>query len=272
MQPDQQITIKPEHIVRPSDGPVILPPKREKDRDKKTLVIDLDETLVHSSFKPIEKSKQADMILQVEIENNLCPVYVLVRPGTEWFLHRMSLFYELVIFTASLSKYAKPLMENLDPQGLCGPLLTRDHCTFYNGVFVKDMSRLGRQLEDVILLDNSPISYLFQPECGMPIVNWYDDQSDQELIHYIPILEWLAYVDDVRKYLPKMVDNNQLDYKWAVSVIRNAQFKFTSFQEMESRSRPKSVSNKGTSRSRHSERASERAMSHDRRKWQPHQS
>ena len=56
----------------------------------------------------------------------------------------------------------------------------------------------------------------------MPIVNWYDDKTDQELIHYIPILEWLAYVDDVRKYLPKMVENNQLDYKKAVNVIRNA--------------------------------------------------
>ena len=98
---------------------------------------------MHSSFKPIE-NQNPDMILQVEIENNICPVYVLVRPGTDRFLQRMSLFYELVIFTASLSKYAKPLMENLDPDGLCGPLLTRDHCTFYNGVFVKDMSRLGR--------------------------------------------------------------------------------------------------------------------------------
>lgn len=199
--------IKPEAHQQNDDGKPLLPPKREKDRDKKTLVLDIDETLVHSSFKPIEK-QNPDMILQVEIENNVCPVYVLVRPGTDRFLHRMSLFYELVIFTASLGKYAQPLMKNLDPDGLCGPILVWEHCTFYNGVFVKDMARLGRNLEDVIILDNSPISYLFQPECGMPIVNWYDDKSDQELIHYIPILERLAYVDDVRKYLPKMVENN----------------------------------------------------------------
>lgn len=177
----------------------LLGPMKEKDKDKKTLVIDLDETLVHSSFKPIPNP---DIVLEVEIENNVCQVYVLVRPGTDKFLERMSLFFELVIFTASLSKYATPLMKKLDPRQLCGVHLFREHCTFYNGVFVKDMSRLGRNLSDVILLDNSPISYLFQPECGMPIVNWYDDKQDQELIKYIPILERLAFVEDIRTYIP----------------------------------------------------------------------
>ena len=42
-------------------------------------------------------------------------------------------------------------------------------------MYVKDMARMGRKLKDVILLDNSPISYIFQPENGMPIKNWYDD-------------------------------------------------------------------------------------------------
>lgn len=73
----------------------------------------------------------------------------------------MSLFFELVIFTASLSKYASPLMKKLDPSGYCTAHLFWEHCTFYNGVFVKDMSWLGRELKDVIILDNSPISYLF---------------------------------------------------------------------------------------------------------------
>ena len=66
------------------------------------------------------------------------------------------------------------------------------------------MLRIGRKINDVILLDNSPISYLFQPENGMPIINWYEDKSDTELSCYIPILEKLAYVDDVRKYLNDM--------------------------------------------------------------------
>ena len=74
---------------------------------KKTLVLDLDETLVHSSFKPVEN---ADIVLPVEIEGSVCNIYILVRPGVSTFLKRMYKHYELVVFTASLSKYAEPLM------------------------------------------------------------------------------------------------------------------------------------------------------------------
>lgn len=69
---------------------------------KKTLVLDLDETLVHSGFKPFENS--SDIILKIELENKMHDIHVLVRPGTEEFLNKMAVHYELVIFTASLSK------------------------------------------------------------------------------------------------------------------------------------------------------------------------
>lgn len=71
----------------------------------------MDETLVHSSFKPPE---QPDIVLPVEIEGKVCYVYVLIRPGAVQFLEQLSEHYELVIFTASLSKYAEPLMKILD--------------------------------------------------------------------------------------------------------------------------------------------------------------
>jgi len=73
----------------------------------------------------------------------------------------MSHSYEIVMFTASLSKYAEPLYSKLDKQGVTAILLYREHCTFYNGIFVKDMARLGRPLSEVIIIDNSPSSYLF---------------------------------------------------------------------------------------------------------------
>ena len=103
-------------------------------------MIDLDETLVHSSFQPIPKP---DIVLSVEIEGKMCPVYVLIRPGCTEFLEQLAPFYEMVIYTASLSKYADPLMDKLDPKGICTKRLFREHCTFYGGVFVKDLSRMG---------------------------------------------------------------------------------------------------------------------------------
>lgn len=68
---------------------------------------------MHSSFKAPTKP---DIILPIEIEGNVCNVFVLVRPGTELFLQRLAKFYEIVIYTASLSKYAEPLIDILDSQ------------------------------------------------------------------------------------------------------------------------------------------------------------
>lgn len=123
---------------------------------------------------------------------------MLVRPGCQEFIIEVGKYFEVVIFTASLSKYAIPLMNILDPTGVAPQRLFREHCTQFNGQFVKDMSRVGRRMEDIIIIDNSPNSYQFQPENGMPILSWYDDPTDNELMRFVPSLRLLAQVDDVR--------------------------------------------------------------------------
>lgn len=106
---------------------------------KKTLVLDLDETLVHSSFKPLP---DADLVITLQVEpDRAYNVYVMKRPGVEMFLRRLSRFYELVVFTASLSKYANPLLDKLDPEGCISARLFREHCTCVRGsIYVKDLS------------------------------------------------------------------------------------------------------------------------------------
>lgn len=73
----------------------------------------------------------------------------------------MQPYYEVIIYTASLSKYADPLMDILDDERCCSGRLFRDHCTLYQEMYVKDMTRLGRNMEDVLIIDNSPAAYLF---------------------------------------------------------------------------------------------------------------
>lgn len=114
--------------------------------------MDLDETLVHSGFKPFNPS---DIILKIEFEGVIHEIHVLVRPGVEEFLERMSKIYEIVIFTASLSKYANPLLDILDQNGYCSHRLFREHCTMINNVFVKDLKKLNRDLKDIIIVDVS---------------------------------------------------------------------------------------------------------------------
>lgn len=73
--------------------------QREEDRGKKTLVLDLDETLVHSTFQCVD---DCQYVIPVEIEGNVYNVYVYLRPGALEFISRMSEIYEVVVYTASL--------------------------------------------------------------------------------------------------------------------------------------------------------------------------
>jgi RNA polymerase II subunit A small phosphatase-like protein len=99
-------------------------------RGRKTLLLDVDETLVHSSFTPTDK---ADIVLPIDIEGRVCNIYVLVRPGCVPFIKEVSKHFEVVIFTASLSKYAIPLMNILDEDKVAPQRLFREHCTLFNG-------------------------------------------------------------------------------------------------------------------------------------------
>ncbi|CAM9925670.1 unnamed protein product, partial [Discosporangium mesarthrocarpum] len=72
------------------------------------LVLDLDETLVHSSFKPISG---ADFTLEIDVDGAYYQVFVMKRPGAEAFLQRVARLYEVIVFTASLPQYANPLLD-----------------------------------------------------------------------------------------------------------------------------------------------------------------
>lgn len=68
-------------------------------------------------------------------------------------------------------------------------------------------------MKDVIIVDNSPVAYLFQPENAIPAVNWYDDPNDTELQRIATILERLAFEDDVRRVIRSIVSNNKIEPK-----------------------------------------------------------
>jgi len=168
-------------------------------RNKKTLVIDLDETLVHSSFKAVSK---CDFIVPVEIDNVVHNVYVLVRKGAKEFLNQCAKHYEMVLFTASLAKYADPLLDLLDEDRVIDYRLFRDSCVQIGYSYVKDLSQLGRKMSEVMIIDNSPQSYRFQPCNAIPITSWFDDPRDEELLDLLPVMNTtLKDCKDVRDIL-----------------------------------------------------------------------
>lgn len=173
----------------------LLPPPQGVAAQRKCLVLDLDETLVHSSFKMVPN---ADFIVPVEIDGVTHSVYVIKRPGVDEFMRQMGELYEVVIFTASLNKYADPVIDILDIHHVVHHRLFRESCYNHHGNYVKDLSQLGRPLHDTIILDNSPASYIFHPTNAVPVSSWFNDPHDTELTDLCPFLEDLCDVNDIR--------------------------------------------------------------------------
>ncbi|KAL9578712.1 MAG: hypothetical protein Q9203_006991, partial [Teloschistes exilis] len=184
----------------------LLPPIDARFTGKKCLVLDLDETLVHSSFKILH---QADFTIPVEIEGQYHNVYVIKRPGVDQFMKRVGELYEVVVFTASVSKYGDPLLDQLDIHNVVHHRLFRESCYNHQGNYVKDLSQVGRDLRETIIIDNSPTSYIFHPQHAVPISSWFSDAHDNELLDLIPVLEDLAG-PQVRDILPIRLTSESL--------------------------------------------------------------
>jgi RNA polymerase II subunit A small phosphatase-like protein len=181
----------------------LLPTLHPDDRGKKCLVLDLDETLVHSSFRAVPG---ADFVIPVQIEDVVHFVYVAKRPGVDEFLIEMAKHYEIVIYTASLNKYADPLLDLLDPHQTIRMRLFRESCVYYEGSYVKDLSLLDRDLSQAIIIDNSPNSYVFHPENAIDCSSFIDDPRDRELDQISAFLKGIKDVKDVRGVAPRWRD------------------------------------------------------------------
>jgi carboxy-terminal domain RNA polymerase II polypeptide A small phosphatase len=133
-----------------------------------------------------------------KIEDVVHFVYVMKRPGVDSFLREMSKFYEIVIYTASLNKYADPLLDLLDTHKVVRSRLFRESCVYYEGSYVKDLSIINRDLSQTIIVDNSPNSYIFHPENAIDCSSFIDDPHDRELEQISAFLVGIKDVKEVR--------------------------------------------------------------------------
>eukprot|EP01117_Protostelium_nocturnum_P004291 TRINITY_DN1568_c0_g1_i5.p1 TRINITY_DN1568_c0_g1~~TRINITY_DN1568_c0_g1_i5.p1 ORF type:complete len:210 (-),score=33.73 TRINITY_DN1568_c0_g1_i5:176-805(-) len=140
---------------------------------KKILVLDLDETLVHSTTKRTIK-----------------------------FDYQISEWFEVVIFTASLKPYANAVIDQLDPHGFITKRLYRESCVNKGNGYVKDLSKVHEDLSQVMILDNSPVAYALHRENAIPISDWLANNSeDEELLDLLPFLNGIRPTKDVRSIL-----------------------------------------------------------------------
>jgi CTD small phosphatase-like protein 2 len=161
-----------------------------------TLVLDLDETLMHCQKKgvPVE---QPDMCLH--FTDSGTTGYVRFRPYAVEMLEVISSWglCEVVVFTASTQAYADAVLNVLDPAGtLVQHRLYRQHCVQAHGGYFKDLRALGRPLSRTLLVDNSPVSLAMNPSNGIPIKSWIASPHDTQLRDLLGLLHDLVYSGD----------------------------------------------------------------------------
>ncbi|KAJ1679093.1 mitochondrial inner membrane protein required for protein import [Spiromyces aspiralis] len=150
-----------------------------------TLVVNLDDTLIHSTW-----SKEYGW-------------RIAKRPYVDKFLSYMATMYEVVIFTSQPSYSGENIMQKLDPLGFAPFRLYKECMSHVNGKNVKDLSRLNRNLAKVIIMDINPEMYSLQPGNGIQVRPWNGEPEDDWLDRIIPFFEYLHLMspEDVRPWL-----------------------------------------------------------------------
>ncbi|CAK79948.1 unnamed protein product (macronuclear) [Paramecium tetraurelia] len=191
----QGIIIGKKVKVTPVKQSIILPTV-----NKKTLLFDLDETLVHCNSSI---SVPGDILLNINHDGETMEASLNVRPYTSHLLQQLSRHFELIIFTASQSYYANAVIDYLDPdKKLISHRFYREHCIpTEDGHFIKDLRIFKtRKLSDMLLIDNAPHSYLYQIQNGVPIIPYIDNKQDEELKSLLQYLMQFKNVKDVREF------------------------------------------------------------------------
>ncbi len=203
----------------------------KKKPDKKILLIDLDETLIHSDFDLEylnDKKVKYDTIIKFkdtesDFEENYEDYYdmrrkklkhelfneekeykvgVFIRKGAKEFLTEVSKYFVVGIFTASVKAYADAVIDYLDPnKNLIQFRLYRNNCINVNDkIFVKDLRIIkGIDIKDIILLDNSIYSFSAQINNGILVNSFFNDKNDIELYNVLGyLLNFLVKAEDVR--------------------------------------------------------------------------
>ncbi|KAG0023856.1 Nuclear envelope morphology protein 1 [Podila clonocystis] len=142
---------------------------------KKTLVLDLDETLIHSTSRG---SRSQGYMVEVIVDRHACLYFVYKRPHVDYFLKKVAEWYKLVIFTASMAEYADPVIDWLDQsRTLFDKRYFRQACYFKNGSYLKDLTVIE------------------------PDLSWISDPNDEALLDLLPFLDALRFTEDVRSVL-----------------------------------------------------------------------
>jgi Dullard-like phosphatase family protein len=223
---------------------------RNKSSRMKTLVLDLDETLIYTSFEP---SINSDLCFEIDLNINeqpkyskvnsliknktiLTKVYLSKRPHLEQFLSELNPFYEICIFSASSQKYASYIIDIIDKNRIISKKFFREDCIHLDNSetfsYIKDLEKINKNYNDIIIIDDNFSSFILQEENGIPIKPFRGDKNDIELLKLIPILKNLSGFYNVRTEIKKFVKNRTFIWFQGIKWLCNNCLSYSYIKEM----------------------------------------
>lgn len=174
---------------------LLPPPPPEPYRRPYTLVLELEDLLIHSEWSTKYGWRTAK------------------RPGLDYFLGYLSQYYEIVIFSSNYMMYGDVKVAKLDPyHAFISHALFREACRYKNGKVIKDLSMMNRDLGKVVTLDVDPSHFSLQPENAIPLKPWDGKHDNEALVKFIPFLEYIATqpISDIRPILNSFHDKSKI--------------------------------------------------------------
>lgn len=189
------------------DGPIV------RESGKKLAVFDMDETLIHTLYKRNKDSKEAKehtltYDAKVPITNadgSMRYLFINIRPYVLGMLRKLRKWFHIVVFTASLPTYANAILDYIDPNNeIFERRFYRQHWFITKDrVYIKDLriftnpKIIGENwdIKDIVIIDNAAHSFGFQIDNGIPILPFYNDREEDEMVYLYYFLKSLAEED-----------------------------------------------------------------------------
>ena len=180
-------------------------------KKKKIALFDLDETLVHCTKE--KKGLNGDCVNIKLPTNKIVNVGLNIRPLWKEALDLIKSHYHIVVYTASHQSYADAVLDYLDKENKYFQYrLYRNHCVQcdIDGIkfYVKDLDTLNEKynLKDVVLIDNSVLSFAYHLNNGIPIVPYIEQKEDSQLLMLAYYLVSIANFDDLTEENKKHIN------------------------------------------------------------------
>ena len=188
-----------------------LPPIKNNENFILTIVLDLDRTLIYSELEESEEEEEeCDEEEEEKNKQNPDNENIILRPGLYQFLENlMNLKCELIIFTSSSKQRADIIIDKIEKnKKYFNQRLYREHCSLMGAAYVKDISKLGRDLSKTIIIDNDLGCFYLQQENGILIKTFSGEQTDKYLMNLYAILNKIIKNSflDIREKLDKFRD------------------------------------------------------------------